>query len=235
MREVDEAVRQDEATEFVRRYGKLIAVLLVLALAAFAGSLWWQDHRENQREQGSEQFIQALDQLDAGNRAAADNQLAPIARNGTAAAAAGAKLLQAAILQQKGDSAGAAKAFFAVADDGDAPEAYRNLAAIRGVTGNYDNMKPEDVIARLKPLAVPGNPWFGSAGEMVAMAYLKQGKTNLAGPLFASIAKDKDVPQSLQTRARQMAGVLGYDAVTDVDKVLAEEQRPAQPAPAAAQ
>ena len=235
MREVDEAVRQDEATEFVRRYGKLIAVLLVLALAAFAGYLWWQDHRENQREQGSEQFIQALDQLDAGNRAAADNQLAPIAKNGTAAAAAGAKLLQAAILQQKGDSAGAAKAFFAVADDSNAPEAYRNLAAIRGVTGNYDNMKPEDVIARLKPLAVPGNPWFGSAGEMVAMAYLKQGKTNLAGPLFASIAKDNDVPQSLQTRARQMAGVLGYDAVTDVDKVLAEEQRPAQPAPAAAQ
>ena len=235
MREVDEAVRQDEATEFLRRYGKLMAVLLVLALAAFAGYLWWQDHRENKLEQGSEQFIQALDQLDAGNRAAADNQLAPIAKNGTAAAAAGAKLLQAAILQQNGDSAGAAKAFFAVADDSDAPEAYRNLAAIRGVTGNYDSMKPEDVIARLKPLAVPGNPWFGSAGEMVAMAYLKQGKTNLAGPLFASIAKNKDVPQSLQTRARQMAGILGYDAVTDVDQVLAEERRPAQPAGAPAQ
>jgi hypothetical protein len=144
-------------------------------------------------------------------------------------------LLQAAILQQKGDNAGAAKAFFAVADDADAPEAYRNLAAIRGVTVNYDSMKPEDVIARLKPLAAPGNAWFGSAGEMVAMAYLKQGKTNLAGPLFASIAKDKDVPQSLQTRARQMAGILGYDAVTDVDQVLAEERRPAQPTGAPAQ
>ena len=29
---------------------------------------------------------------------------------------------------------------------------------------------PQRVIDRLKPLATPGNPWFGSAGELVAMA-----------------------------------------------------------------
>ncbi len=71
-------------------------------------------------------------------------------------------------------------------------------------------MKPDDVIARLKPLAKPGNPWFGSAGELVAMAYLKQGKRDLAGPLFASIAKDENAPKSMRSRARQMAGMLGY-------------------------
>ena len=70
--------------------------------------------------------------------------------------------------------------------------------------------------------ATPGNAWFGSAGEMVAMAYLKQGKENLAGPLFAAIAKDDEVPQSLRTRTRQLAGLLGYDAVEDVDETLAE-------------
>jgi hypothetical protein len=84
-------------------------------------------------------------------------------------------------------------------------------------------------------MAAPGNPWFGSAGELVGLAYLKQGRKDLAGPLFASIAKDTDVPQSLQTRARQMAGVLGYDAVTDVDQVLAEQRRPARQAGAPAQ
>jgi hypothetical protein len=96
-------------------------------------------------------------------------------------------------------------------------------------------MGPHDVIARLKPMAAPGNPWFGSAGELVALAYLKQGRKDLAGPLFASIAKDKDVPQSLQSRARHMAGVLGYDAVTDVDQVLAESRVPAGSAGAPAQ
>jgi hypothetical protein len=235
MREVDEAVRQDEAAEFARRYGILVVVLVVLVLAAFGGWLWWQNHREGNREKASEQFIQALDQLDAGNRTKADTELMPIAQHGSPAASAGAKMLQAGVLEQKGDKAGAAKAFFAVADDKSAPEAYRNLAAIRGVASSFDTMKPEDVIARLKPMAAPGNPWFGSAGELVAMAYLKQGKKDLAGPLFASIAKDSNVPQSLQTRARQMAGVLGYDAVTDVDQVLAEQRRPAQQVGAPAQ
>ncbi|MBO0749586.1 MAG: hypothetical protein J2O44_04015, partial [Porphyrobacter sp.] len=61
-----------------------------------------------------------------------------------------------------------------------------------------------------------------------------QGKRELAGPLFASIAKDEDAPKSLRSRARQMAGTLGYDAVVDVDQVLAEQRanNPAQAAPA---
>jgi hypothetical protein len=92
------------------------------------------------------------------------------------------------------------------------------------------------VVDRLKPLAVPGNPWFGSAGELVGMAYLRQGKNDLAGPLFAAIAKDESVPASLRSRTRQLAGLLGYDAVVDVDAALAEmrndEQAPAAPAAA---
>ena len=79
-------------------------------------------------------------------------------------------------------------------------------------------MKPEDVVVRLKPLAVPGNPWFGSAGELLGMAYLKQGHKDLAGPLFATIARDKDTPDSLRARIRQMAGLLGFDAIDDIAK-----------------
>jgi hypothetical protein len=224
LREVDEAVRQDEAAEFAKRYGKSIVALVVLALAAFAAWLWWKDHREEQLEKGSEQFIQALDQLEAGRTKLAEVGLDKIAEDGTPAAAAGAKLIQAGQAVAKGDNARATTMLFALADDKDAPQAYRDLASIRGVAASFDTMKPDDVIARLKPLAKPGNPWFGSAGELVAMAYLKQGKNDLAGPLFAAIAKDEDAPKSMRSRARQMAGVLGYDAVVDVDQMLAEER-----------
>ena len=64
-------------------------------------------------------------------------------------------------------------------------------------------------------LAVPGNAWFGSAGELVGAAYLRQNRADLAGPLFAAIAKDKDVPESIRSRTQQLAGLLGVDAVTD--------------------
>ena len=65
----------------------------------------------------------------------------------------------------------------------------------------------------MKPLAVAGNPWFGSAGELVALAYQKMGKVDLAGPLFAAMAKDKNVPETIRTRALRLAGLLGVDAV----------------------
>ena len=69
------------------------------------------------------------------------------------------------------------------------------------------------MVDRLKPLAVPGNPWFGSAGEMVAISYLNMNKSDLAGPLFAQLAKDETVPPTIRSRALQMAGVEGIDAV----------------------
>jgi hypothetical protein len=235
LREVDEAVRQDEATEFFRQYGKAIAGLVIVGLAAFGGWLWWKDHREEQRERVSEQYVQALDQIDAGDRVKATAALEPIAQKGTPAAAAGATMLQAGLMIAKGDNARAATMLFKLANDKDAPQEFRNLAAIRGVSASFDTMKPEDVIARLKPLAKPGNPWFGSAGELLAAAYLKQGKKDLAGPLFAAIAKDETVPRSLRSRARQVAGQLGYDAVTDVDQVLAEQRSDSGGSAAAAQ
>ena len=96
------------------------------------------------------------------------------------------------------------------------PKPFRDLATVREVSIRYDTMKPDDVIAKLKPLAVPGTPFFGSAGELLGMAYLDAGKPELAGPLFAQIGNDKNVPDSLRKRARQVASGLGYDGGDEV-------------------
>ena len=48
---------------------------------------------------------------------------------------------------------------------------------------------------------------------MTALAYMKMGKDELAGPIFAQIAKQEDLPQTLRARAQQMAGALGVDTV----------------------
>ena len=64
----------------------------------------------------------------------------------------------------------------------------------------------------MQPLTKPGSPWFGSAGELTAMAMIKQGKKLEAGRLFAAIAADRQVPESIRARAVQIAGTLGVDA-----------------------
>ena len=42
---------------------------------------------------------------------------------------------------------------------------------------------------------------------------MKLRKPELAGPLFAAMSKDEGVPETIRTRAVQMAGLLGVDAV----------------------
>ena len=99
-----------------------------------------------------------------------------------------------------------------IAGDSGLPKPYRDAALVRQTALEFDQMKPEDVISRLEPLAKPGEPWFGTAGELTALAMVKQGKRQEAGQLFAAIARDPGVPQTIRARAVQVAGSLGVDA-----------------------
>ncbi len=223
-REVDDALRQDEALYALRKWGKPVGAAVVLGLAGLGGWLWYSNHQDTLRGQQGEQLTQALDNFEAKNDKAAQALLDPLAKDGTPGNRAAAQLLLAGKAQDDGKADQAAKGFAAVAADSNAPQAYRDAATVREVAITFDKLPPQQVIDRLKPLAVPGNPWFGSAGELVGLAYLKQGHNDLAGPLFAAIAKDKDVPDTIKRRARQVAGSLGVDAVDDVSAVIGQAQ-----------
>jgi hypothetical protein len=93
---------------------------------------------------------------------------------------------------------------------------------VRSTALEFDTLRPQAVIDRLKPFAVAGNPWFGSAGEMSAMAYLKLGRKQEAARIFAAMAKDQKVPESIRTRSVQMAGSLGVDALPDTATPVGE-------------
>lgn len=218
MREVDDALREDQLLTAVRRYGKVIAVVVALALLALAGWLWWDARRDNAAGERGERFVVALDQVEAGQLAQANAGLEPLVAEGGEGYRTVARLMQAGIAAEQGRSAEAQKLFAAVAADDAAPGPYRDLATIREVALRFDAMPPEQIVQRLKPLAEPGGPWFGSAGELLGAAYLKQGREDLAGPLFAAIAKDQAVPASLRSRARQLAGLLGVDAIGDPEQ-----------------
>ncbi|MEE2741753.1 tetratricopeptide repeat protein [Sphingobium abikonense] len=212
MREVDDAVRQDQLTTFWQRYGRILIVLLIVGLAAFGGWLYWQHHQKTQSEAVSEQMDTLLDTAVGGGTPDA-KQLDALTKASQPGYRASALLVQAGVAARKGDAKAAIAAYRAIAADDSLDQPYRDLALIRQTSLEFDSLKPQQVVDRLKPLAVEGAPWFGSAGELVAIAYMKMGKNDLAGPMFAAMAKDDKVPQSIRSRARQMAGVMGFDAV----------------------
>lgn len=220
LREVDDAVRQDQYAEAAQRYGRTIGIVAVVGLALFGGYLFWQSRQDAAYEKDSEALVGALDQVESGNLASGDTALNAVIADGGSGAATAARLLKAGIAMEQNKPQDAVKLFDAVAADGDAPQALRDLATIRSVAARYDTLPAADVVARLKALAVPGNAWFGPAGELVAMAYVDQGKQAEAGALFAAIAKDANTPETLKSRSRQMAGLLGVDAVDEADTVI---------------
>jgi hypothetical protein len=222
LREVDEALREDQALDLIKRWGKPLGAAIFLGLAGLGAWIGWNYYQDQGRAERAESYVKALDQLEASNLDEASKLLDPLARDGGDGSRASARMLQAGILLEQGKANDAAKAFAAIAADTSAPQAYRDLATIRQTAVIFDDASPDKVVAAMKPLAVPGKPWFGSSAELLGMAYLKQGKNDLAGPLFASIARDKTVPDSLRRRARQMAGYLGVDAVDDVNEAVKE-------------
>ena len=86
---------------------------------------------------------------------------------------------------------------------------------MRQTSAEFDTLKPDVVVARLRGLAVKGTPWFGSAGEMVAVSYLKMNRRDLAATLYSQIASDPGTAETMRVRAVQMSGVLGVDAVNE--------------------
>lgn len=218
LREVDDAVRAGDLEKFWLRYGRWLLALIVIGLLAFGGWIYWQNQQQAAADKNGEAFIAAVEKLDSGDEKGGLADLAKLGKADQAGYRAMAQIMLANIAAKNGDVKKAVTDYAKVAADSSLPQSFRDMALIRQTAAEFDTLQPQKIVDRLKPLAKPGNAWFGSAGEMSAIAYMKMGKENLAGPIFAQIAKQEDVPETLRSRAQQMAGSLGVDAVQLNDK-----------------
>lgn len=211
LREVDENLRRDRLRDFFNTYRIWLIAGMVLFLAASGGLIWWKQYQEKRSEGQVEQLAAIYRDIGAGKLTKAPQQLDALANDSSKAVRATALFTRAALAVQQNDLPLATKTYRNLATDSGLPRPYRDAALIRQTAIEFDQLKPDEVIARLEPLAKPGEPWFGSAGEMTALALIKQGKKQEAGRLYAAIAKDKTVPEALRGRSLQIAGTLGAD------------------------
>lgn len=212
VREVEENLRRDQMRDFGKKYGGWIVAALVLFLAASGGWIYWQQRQVQNSERQVEQLAETYKDIAAGKTAAAPQKLDELATSRSKAVRASAMFTRAAIAIQNNDLKLATAKYREIANDDGLPRTYRDIALIRQTMLEFDRLNPDEVISRMAPLAKPGEPWFGSAGEMTAVAKIKQGKKAEAGQIYAAIAKDKTVPDQIRARALQMASSLGVDA-----------------------
>lgn len=211
VREVDENLRRDRMRDMAKKNASWIIVAVVLFLAASGGFIFWQNYQEKKNGEAVEQLAQVFTDISKGQVQTAPARLDKLSDAHSKAVRAAAGFGRAAIALEQGDPKLALTKFKAMAGDKSLPQPFRDLALIRQTALEFDSIKPDEVLARMEPLAKPGAPWFGSAGELKGMAQIKQGKKAEAARTFAAIARDESAPDNIRGRAIQMASSLGVD------------------------
>lgn len=211
LREVDEEYRRDKVRDFFVDNRLFLISAIVLFLGAAGGWIWWQNHQRAEAGIQVEELAAAFQDIGKGNQAAAEPKLKALQQDSDGAVRTAAQFTAAALDLQNGNAKAATDKYRAIAEDDGQPDPFRQIALIRQTSIEFDQLKPDEVIARMKPLAAPGEPWYGSAGELTALALIKQGKSAEAGKLFAAIGRDRRVPEAIRARSVQMASSLGID------------------------
>ena len=191
-----------------------LIVAVVLFLAAAGGWIWWQSTSASRPASRSRSWPRSI-QRDRQGQCRAGRAAAQGARGQLAATrSARTAIFTAAALDLENDNTKAATAKYrAIAEDDGLPQPYRDIALIRQTALEFDQLKPEEVIARMEPLAKPGEPWFGSAGEMTALALIKQGKKARGRQVVRRDRPRQDACREvIRGRSVQMASSLGVDA-----------------------
>lgn len=212
LREVDENLRRDQFRDFLKDNGAWLIAAVILFLAASGGIIWWKQHNVQRNEAHVEKLAQVYKDIGSGNLGRVPKQLDELTGSASKGVRASAQFARAAIALQQGDTKLATATYTSIANDDGLPTPYRDAALVRQTALQFDQLQPQEVIARLAPLAKPGEPWFGSAGEMTALAMIKQGNKQQAGQLFAALARDQGVPEAIRARAVQVASSLGVEA-----------------------
>ena len=200
--EVTEEVRRDKLFGYLRRYGwiGIVAVLLIVGGAA------WREYQIAQKRALSEAFgdavLAALDQDDPAARSAA---LAAVDAPGPRRALLG--LLQAS--DPDADRPGALAALAAVAADVSVPASYRDLATLRRVILAGADLPLADRRALLDPIATPGRPFRVLALEQLALLTLEAGDAAAAITALEALRQDQEATPGLRRRAEQMIVALG--------------------------
>ena len=202
--EVSEEVRKDRLFRLMKRYG-WIAIALVVVVVGGASVFEWQKAKARAAAQATgDALLTALQEETPESR---NSALAALETGETAQKRALIGLLQAAASAEADDPEAARATLNAIANDTDTPDVYRDLARLKAAILPGGN--PEDRIATLEPIMIPGNPFRLLAIEQRALAELEMGDSAAALQTFQDIVVDADVTEGLRRRAQQLIVALG--------------------------
>lgn len=211
-REVDEDLRRDRLEKLWQRHGNTligVAVLIVVATAAF---VVWQRWHHGKLEERTGLLVEAVRPLEPADGGSPDRKAAIAALDAAAAKLDGApatlaSLHRAGLLAREGQTADAIALYDRIAGTSGTDVLIRDFALLMSVTHQADTGDAAQLQGRLAPLLLVGNAWRFSARELSGILHARAGETAQAAARFKELADDAETPPGIRARATELAAL----------------------------
>ena len=205
--EVTEEVRRDRTFAYIKRYGWIVGLAVVVVVGGAAWNEWTKAQEQAEAEAFGDSLLDASTAETPEQRADALGMIeAP-----DATASAIVAQMRAQQLVEAGDTEGAITALNEVAADGELPRIYRDIAAFKALLIAPETQDTDARRVSLEALAAPGAPLRLLALE--ELAYLEEGASNrdVAIETLTRILNDAEVAPDQRQRVRDALTALGAD------------------------
>lgn len=207
-REVDEDVRRDRLFALWARWRWPVIAAAVALVGGTAAIVGWRNYTEAGAADRGSRFAAAMRFADRGEFERSARAFAAFAEEESGAYAALARLRQAAMLAQAGDSIGAVAAYNALIDSGADP-VFVELAHVLAAQRLIDRGETRGAETRLRPIADGAGPWRHLAREAIGYAALHDGRLTEARSAFEALRDEEGAPEGARARAERMIAALG--------------------------
>ena len=210
-REVEEDVRQEQLTTFLKDHGIKIAAAIVAIIIVYGGVNYWQGAQEDEAAAASDAYNAAVEDLDSGAESAIAKFAAIREDRGMNDYGLLAAFRQAEALASQGKVDDSVAVYDAIADDaGD--DFIADLAALYAGSLLIENDKADAGVARLDAIIEDDGPLSPSANEIKAYWLYGNGRQEEARAIFATLQTQVEEGTPIESRVSQMIGLLGSPA-----------------------
>ena len=222
-REVSEELRQDRVKAIWTRFGTYILAAVILVVVITAAVVGWDRYQTAQANASGDAYLAALQLARDGKPDEAITALDALAADSYGAYPDLARMSIGGVYQAQGKFDEAVAAFDKVAADAGAPDALRDMAAVRAAYVLVDHGALSDVRSRVERLTGDSEALRFPAREAVALAAWKAEDTETATTLFQQLVDDPGAPNGIISRARLMLDLIAAGKPMPEGTVMPDE------------
>lgn len=205
-REVDDEVRREKASEFWKRYGKIVVGVALVIVIGVGGLRLWDYWQDRQAANLGDRFAAAIALAEEGDTEGAELAFAAISDESLGGYPLLARLAAAAEQARGGDVDGAITAYRSVAADADGPLA--DLARLRAAYLMVGRSDSDAIMNTLASAVGEDSPFYLSAQEVLGLEAWSREALDVAETHFLAILAAANPPTGLRSRAEIMLDLI---------------------------